>query len=165
MVDARETYRTIADGASASLTVRGSTFIGHVAPAASVAAAEAVVERVREAHDDAIHNVPAYRVRVGDATNDAAIGENDPSQRRLLREYASDNGEPSGSAGTPILNVLQGNGVKNVVCIITRYYGGTNLGIGGLARSYGSATKEALDTAGVVGKTTHRASNGDRQIR
>ena len=140
MVEADETYRTVAEGASASFTVQGSAFIGHVAPAESVGAAEAFVEQVTESYDDATHDVPAYRVRAGDST----LGSG------MTREYSSDDGEPSGSAGKPTLNVLQGEELENVVCVITRYYSGTNLGTGGLARAYGRATKEAIAAATTI---------------
>lgn len=126
------TYRTVAGRGAADFEVRGSRFVGYVAPAASVAAAESVVDEVRAAHPDATHVVPAYRVRA------------DP-----LREYASDADEPGGSAGEPALNVLQGRELENVVAAVARYYGGTNLGIGGLARAYGRAVGAAVDDAGV----------------
>lgn len=129
----RDTYRTVAEPARASFAVRGSEFVGHVAPVGTVAAAESFVGDVRAEYDDATHNVPAYRVRA------------DP-----FREYSSDDGEPSGSAGKPALNVLQGRGLENVTVVVTRYYDGTNLGVGGLARAYGRAVKEAIDAAGVV---------------
>jgi len=128
-----ETFRTVAGRGQASFEVRGSEFIGHVAPARTVDEAEAFVSEVRTAHADATHNVPAYRVRA------------DP-----LREWASDADEPSGSAGKPALNVLQGEAVENVVAVVTRYYGGTNLGVGGLARAYGQGVKVALEDAGIV---------------
>ena len=126
-----ETFRTVAGRGRASFRVRGSEFVGHVAPAASVEAAEAVVDEVRADHPDATHVVPAYRVRA------------DP-----LREYASDDGEPSGSAGKPALNVLQGEALENVVVAVVRYFGGTELGVGGLVRAYGRAVKLAVDDAG-----------------
>ncbi len=128
-----DAVRTVAGRGRARLAVRDSTFVGHVAPARSVDAAEAVVREVRGEHADATHNVPAYRVRA------------DP-----LREWASDDGEPGGSAGKPALNVLQQEGVENVVAVVTRYFGGTELGVGGLARSYGHAVAAALDAADVV---------------
>jgi uncharacterized YigZ family protein len=131
-------FRTVGGRGQARFAVRGSEFVGHVAPAETVEAAEAFVAEVREAYGDATHNVPAYRVRA------------DP-----LREYASDAGEPGGSAGKPALNVLQGEDVENVVAVVTRYYGGTNLGIGGLARAYSRAVTEALDDAGVVETVPH----------
>jgi len=133
-----EPYRTVAGRGRAEFEVTGSEFIGHVAPAPDVEAAEAFVADVREEYDDATHNVPAYRVRA------------DP-----LREWASDDGEPTGSAGKPALNVLQQESVENVVAVVTRYYGGTNLGVGGLARAYSRAVKEGLDEAGVVEERPH----------
>ena len=133
-----ESYRTVAGRGEARFEVRGSEFIGHVAPAATVEAAEAFVERVGEEYADATHNVPAYRVRA------------DP-----FREYSSDAGEPSGSAGGPALNVLQQREIENVVAVVTRYYGGTNLGVGGLARSYSRAVRDAVDAAGVVEEVPH----------
>jgi uncharacterized YigZ family protein len=133
-----ERYRTVAERASATFEVQGSEFIGHVAPVESVGAAEAFVAEIREAYPDATHNVPAYRVR---ASPD--------------REYASDDGEPSGSAGKPALNVLQQRDIENVAAVVTRYYGGTNLGVGGLARSYSRAVKDGVDAAGVVESVPH----------
>lgn len=133
-----DAYRTVAGRGRAEFTVNGSEFIGHIAPAGSVDAAEAFVAEIGEAFPDATHNVPAYRVRA------------DP-----FREYSSDDGEPSGSAGKPMLNVLQGRDLENVVCVVTRYYGGTNLGVGGLVRAYSRATKEAVDAAGVEWTVPH----------
>jgi len=137
-VSESEAYRTVADRADAAFTVQGSEFLGHVAPAETVADAEAFVDAVREEYADATHNVPAYRVRA------------DP-----FREYSSDDGEPTGSAGKPALNVLQQRGIENVVAVVTRYYGGTNLGVGGLARAYSRAVKEGVDAAGVVEERPH----------
>jgi len=134
----RETYRTVAEPARTSFTVRGSEFIGHVAPVESVDAAESFVEDVRAEFDDATHNVPAYRVRA------------DP-----FREYSSDDGEPSGSAGKPALNVLQGQELENVAVVVTRFYGGTNLGVGGLVSAYGRAVADAVEAAGVVTEEPH----------
>jgi len=133
-----EAYRTVGGRGEAAFEVRGSEFIGHVAPAPTVDAAEDFVASVESEYDDATHNVPAYRVR------------DDP-----LREYSSDDAEPSGSAGKPALNVLQQRDVENVVAVVTRYYGGTNLGVGGLARSYSKAVKAAVDDAGVVTERPH----------
>ncbi|MFB6192284.1 MAG: YigZ family protein [Haloarculaceae archaeon] len=133
-----EAYRTVAGPGRSAFTVRGSEFLGHVRPVASVEAAEAFVAEVRREYADATHNVPAYRVRA------------DP-----FREYADDDGEPSGSAGEPALNVLQGEEVENVTCVVTRYYGGTNLGVGGLVRAYGRAVKEAVADAGIETERPH----------
>jgi len=133
-----DSYRTVPGRGEARFEVRGSEFIGHVAPATTVQDAEAFVDAVREEYADATHNVPAYRVR------------SDP-----FREYASDDGEPSGSAGDPALNVLQQRDIENVVAVVTRYYGGTNLGVGGLASAYSRAVKEGVDDAGVVEEMPH----------
>jgi uncharacterized YigZ family protein len=133
-----EAYRTVAGRGQASFEVRGSEFIGHVSPAESVATAEEFIDAIGAEYDDATHNVPAYRVRA-----------------EPLREWASDDGEPSGSAGKPALNVLQQEELENVVAVVTRYYGGTNLGVGGLARAYGRGVKEAVDDAGIVEERPH----------
>lgn len=135
-------YTTLAGEGTSQFTVRGSEFLGHVRPVDSVAAAETFIENRRGAYDDATHTVPAYRVRAG-STGD------------LLREYESDDGEPSGSAGKPALNVLQGQAIENGVAVVTRYYGGTNLGVGGLVRAYSRAVSEAVTAAGVTTVLPH----------
>ena len=145
-----EPYRTVGARAAAEFTVRGSRFLGHLAPADTVEAAEAFVDAVRAEYDDATHNVPAYRVPAGPPGE----GERGPGGP-MLREYSDDDGEPTGSAGKPALNVLQQEEVRNAVAVVTRYYGGTNLGVGGLARAYSRAVKEGLDAAGVVEEVPH----------
>jgi uncharacterized YigZ family protein len=136
--DADDAYLTLADRAEASFTVQGSEFLAHAAPVESVATAEAFIEEIEDAYDDATHNVPAYRVRA------------DP-----FREYASDDGEPSGSAGKPMLSVLQGQGIQNVCVVVTRYFGGTELGVGGLVRAYSGAVKDVLEAAAIVEERPH----------
>lgn len=138
-----EPFETVAERASAEFEIRGSTFIGYVAPVETVEGAEDFVEEIRDRHPDATHNVPAYRVPAGDPR----AGR---SGSTMLREYASDDGEPTGSAGKPALNVLVQQELQNVAAVVTRYYGGTNLGVGGLARAYSRGVKEAVDAAGVV---------------
>jgi uncharacterized YigZ family protein len=133
-----ETYRTANGRGEAVFEEHGSRFIGHVSPVESVAAAEAFIAGIEAEYPDATHTVPAYRVRA------------DP-----LREYASDDGEPGGSAGKPALTVLKREAVENVAAVVTRYYGGTNLGVSGLARAYGRAVKRALDDAGIVERRPH----------
>ena len=135
-----EAYRTVAERAQADFEVKGSEFIGHVAPADSVDAAEAFVAEVREAYADATHNVPAYRV---------------PAGEEMLREWSSDDGEPTGSAGKPALNVLVQRDLHNVVAVVTRYYGGVNLGVGGLARAYARGVSDAVAAAGEVEERPH----------
>lgn len=133
-----ETFLTVADRGEATFAVRGSQFVGRVAPVDSVDMAEAFVKETRQDHPDATHHVPAYRVRT------------DP-----LREYASDDGEPGGSAGKPTLTVLEREELENVVAVVTRYYGGTNLGVGGLARAYGRAVKLGIEAAGITEQQPH----------
>ena len=135
-----DAFLTVADRAQAEFEVKGSEFIGHVAPADSVDAAEAFVVEVREAYADATHNVPAYRV---------------PAGEEMLREWSSDDGEPTGSAGKPALNVLVQRDLRNVVAVVTRYYGGVNLGVGGLARAYARGVSDAVDTAGEIEERPH----------
>ncbi|MFB6068362.1 MAG: YigZ family protein, partial [Halobacterium sp.] len=136
-----DAYRTLGGPGEAGFEVRGSEFVGYARPAETVEAAEAFVDEVRERNADATHNVPCYRVRVESGG---------PGGGHMLREYQSDDGEPTGSSGKPALNVLQQRDVENAVVVVTRYYGGTNLGVGGLARAYSRAVKDAVDDAGVV---------------
>lgn len=143
-------YRTVADRAEARFEVQGSEFIGYIAPAETVDAAEAFIDEIEAKHPDATHNVPAYRVPAGEASSSVPGGGN-----VMLREYQSDDGEPTGSSGKPALNVLVQQDIRNVVVVVTRYYGGTNLGVGGLARAYSRAVKEALDAAGVIEEIPH----------
>ena len=143
-----QTFLTVAGPGEARFEIRGSEFVGYVAPADAVEAAEAFVAEIEERHADATHNVPAYRVPAGE-TSGARPGD------VLLREYSSDDGEPSGSAGKPALNVLVQRDLRNVAAVVTRYYGGTNLGVGGLARAYSCGVKEAVDAAGVSETVPH----------
>ncbi len=111
---------------------KGSRFIATVVPTADEAAAREALAALRDEMPDATHHCSAWRIA-------------SPSIDR-----ASDDGEPSGSAGRPILAQLQGRDLVNVAIIVTRYYGGTKLGVGGLVRAYGSAASEALDHAQIV---------------
>ncbi|WP_336360370.1 IMPACT family protein [Haladaptatus sp. ZSTT2] len=131
-------YRTVLGRGEARVSVRGSEFIGHAMPASTVEDAEAFIDAVSDEYADATHNVPAYRIRA------------DP-----LREWASDDGEPTNSAGKPALSVLKHEELENVVVVITRYYGGTNLGVGGLVRAYSQATKKAVEAAGIKEERPH----------
>lgn len=124
-------YRTLAAAHDAEPPkVKGSRFLAHVAPATDADAALAVVERVRKEAYSASHHCWAYR-----------LGPDEPAPR------FSDDGEPNGSAGAPILREIEGRALHHIVVVVTRYYGGTNLGVGGLARAYGGAAGDALDAA------------------
>lgn len=127
-------YRLIAaDEYRAETEVRRSRFIATVARAADEDAARTVIERIRTEHWQANHHCSAWRV-----------GEGGRWQR------TSDDGEPSGTAGVPMLEVLRRRDVTDVVAVVTRYFGGTLLGAGGLIRAYGQAVSLALDEVGIV---------------
>lgn len=125
-------YRTVAGSATAEIEVRRSRFRCHVERVDSEDAARAVVERVRKQHWDARHHCSAF-----------VLGPEATLQR------SSDDGEPSGTAGAPMLEVLRGRGVSDVVAVVTRWFGGTLLGAGGLVRAYGDAVRAGLDASGV----------------
>jgi Uncharacterized conserved protein len=115
---------------------QGSEFIAIIDHVSSVVAAKRVINHVRREYTDASHIVPAYRVPARDTDN-------------LLREYADDDGEPANSAGKPVLNVLVQRDLQHVVTATVRYYGGTNLGVGRLARAYAKAVSAAISDAGI----------------
>jgi uncharacterized YigZ family protein len=123
-------YLTIASAASAEVEARRSRFVCDVAPATSEEAARAFVQQVRARSRDAGHHCTAYVLGPDGAT---------------LR--SNDDGEPSGTAGAPMLDVLRGRGLTDVVAVVTRWFGGTLLGTGGLIRAYGDAVSAALDAA------------------
>jgi uncharacterized YigZ family protein len=126
-------YLTVARAGVHESEIKRSRFLCALAPAADEEAAQEVVREVRKAHPAATHNCFAY-----------VIGPDG----RLHR--ASDDGEPGGTAGTPMLQVLLGREVRDTVAVVTRYYGGVQLGAGGLVRAYGGAVSAALDAIGTV---------------
>ena len=126
-------YKVVYQAGSGEYEEKRSLFIANVAPVSSEEEATAFIESIRKKYYDARHNCPAF-----------IIGRN----RELTR--CSDDGEPSGTAGKPILEVLLSAGVTNVAVVVTRYFGGTLLGTGGLVRAYTQATKEGLADAGIA---------------
>lgn len=114
-------------GAQAELVEKKSRFIATVRPVASEEEAAAFIDEMKKKYYDARHNCSAF-----------VIG----SRAELTR--SSDDGEPSGTAGRPMLEVLLGSGIRNIAVVVTRYFGGTLLGTGGLVRAYSGAVKEAL---------------------
>ena len=143
-----DSFRTVAGRGDATLDRQSSEFLAVVEPVDTVQEAEAFIQQIQETYPDATHHVPAYRVPAGKASADH-LGE------VMLREWCSDDGEPSGSSGKPALNVLVQQNLQNLVAVVTRYYGGTNLGVGGLARAYSGAVKAAVDDAGIVEEVPH----------
>ena len=102
-----------------------SRFIATLAPALTIEAARSFINRMRKEFADASHNVPAYIIGGGNT----------------VTEYFSDDGEPSGTAGKPALAVLRGSGLGDVAVVVTRYFGGTLLGTGGLVKAYTESTQ------------------------
>lgn len=121
-------YPIPASEARAEINVLNSRFIASAAPAFSVEEARAFVQRVKSEFPDASHHVPAFLIGSGAS----------------VIAHCSDAGEPAGTAGRPALIVLQGSGLGDVVVVVTRYFGGTKLGTGGLVKAYGDAVKEVL---------------------
>lgn len=125
-------YRVPAAAARGEIREKGSRFLAVAAPAADEAAAREVIESLRREHPDATHHCFAWRLGAESA------------------ERSSDAGEPSGTAGPPILAALRGSGLSDAVVVVTRWFGGTKLGKGGLVRAYATAAREALASVPVA---------------
>lgn len=126
-------YKTVYNRAQAEFIEKKSRFIASVAPVDDAAQADAFIKEIKKQHNKATHNVFAYR-----------CGLHNEAERQ------SDDGEPSGTAGAPVLELLKKMQLHNTAVVVTRYYGGILLGAGGLIRAYGSAAKEGVLAAGVL---------------
>ena len=124
-------YFVPAGNGEAEFVEKRSSFLGHVRFVESEEAARDFINEIKKKHYDARHNCWCYIIR------DGAV------------RY-SDDGEPQGTAGLPMLEVFKREGIENVVCVVTRYFGGILLGTGGLLRAYTKSAKDALDAAGVA---------------
>jgi uncharacterized YigZ family protein len=134
-------YLTVSKEAEASFVEKKSEFIGYISPVRTGDEAVAFVNRIKAMHRKARHNVYAYIVREDN-----------------ISRY-SDDGEPQGTAGMPVLDVLRKRGLTDVCVVVTRYFGGILLGGGGLVRAYSNAASLACDTAGVMDmRLCHRLS-------
>lgn len=131
----KESYKTIYEGGIGEIIEKKSRFIATVIPVAVEADAIEFIERTKKKYWDATHNCSAY-----------VIGLHDEIQR------CSDDGEPAKTAGWPMLDVLLGEGLHNTAVIVTRYFGGTLLGTGGLVRAYQGAVKEGLKNCVIIEK-------------
>lgn len=131
-------YRTVKQPSEARLEINKSLFIAYVTPADTEETAAQFIEEIKKRHKEANHNCSAY-----------VIGQHGQYQK------ADDNGEPSGTAGKPILEVLLKSGVKNAVIVVTRYFGGIKLGAGGLIRAYTKAAADGLEAAVIIEKQLH----------
>jgi len=127
-----DSFITIKKPAESEIKIKGSRFIGQVFKCDSEPQAVSILESVRKKFYDATHNCFAYRIG---SDNDA------------LFRY-SDDGEPSGTAGKPIYDRIEGHNLTNLILIVTRYFGGTKLGTGGLTRAYSEAARSVLEKAG-----------------
>ena len=121
-------YRIPAERTRVEIQVVNSRFIATAAPVFSVEEARAFIQEIRHEFSDASHNVPAFLVGYGQS----------------VTAHCSDDGEPSGTAGRPALTVMQGSGLGDIAVVVTRYFGGTKLGTGGLVRAYTDAVKAVL---------------------
>lgn len=132
-------YKTVAGYGEREIVIERSRFIGYVNRATTEEEAVAFINTIKKKHWDATHNCSAF-----------VIGENDQIQR------SSDDGEPSGTAGKPILECIKKNGLKDTVVVVTRYFGGIKLGAGGLVRAYTQGTVAGLKAAGIVAHILHQ---------
>ena len=128
-------YKTILEPGTGEYVEKKSRFIGYVRHVENEEEADAFITEIKKKHYDARHNCSAY-----------SVGEDKELQR------FSDDGEPGGTAGKPILEVITGNRLHNVCIVVTRYFGGTLLGTGGLVRSYTEAAKECIADTEIVTK-------------
>lgn len=127
-----ESYLTVKQAATAQFVEKKSRFIGHVMPVQTEAQAVDFVSAIKKEHKDATHNVFAFSLR----------------ENNLMR--FSDDGEPQGTAGKPILSIIEKEEIVDVAIVVTRYFGGTLLGTGGLVRAYSAGAKQALAQSGIV---------------
>lgn len=133
-----EIFKTIKENTSAEIVEKKSRFIANAFYVENIEEAENYIKEIKRKYYDAKHNCIAYAIETGDGG--IAIKFND-------------DGEPSGTAGSPMLKVILEQGLSNVLVIVTRYFGGTLLGTGGLVRAYTQATKQALENANYINKT------------
>ncbi|MDA1570655.1 YigZ family protein, partial [Bacillus cereus] len=126
-------YLTIKDYGEHEIVIQKSRFICYVSRATTEDEAQEFIQKIKKQNWNATHNCSAY-----------LIGEQDHIQK------ANDDGEPSGTAGVPMLEVLKKRGLKDTVVVVTRYFGGIKLGAGGLIRAYGKCTSEGINHVGVV---------------
>jgi uncharacterized YigZ family protein len=129
-------FFTIEQGGTAEIKIKGSRFIGTAQPVATEGEAMAFIHHISKKFHDATHNCYAY-----------LIGYHSASSAR-----SSDAGEPSGTAGLPILTVIKGKKLTDIVVVVTRYFGGTKLGTGGLARAYSECARQVIDRCLIIKK-------------
>ena len=129
-------FKTIAQNAESLVVEKKSKFIGNVYSVETIEEAEKIIEQTKKKYHDARHNCYAYRIIEED---------------RII-EKQNDDGEPSGTAGAPMLNILTKKNLNNVLIIVTRYFGGILLGTGGLVKAYSDASIQAIEKAKEIEK-------------
>lgn len=134
-----KTYKTLHDFGSDEYVVEKSTFIGYAKPIKSEEEAVEFINQIKKKHKDATHNVWAYTV--GETMN--------------IQRY-SDDGEPQGTAGIPTLEVIKKEDLRDVVVVVTRYFGGIKLGAGGLVRAYTKGAKIGIEAAQIIQKVKYK---------
>lgn len=132
-------YKSVKQSGSKEIVIRRSRFIGHAKPVESEEEALEFIEAIRSEHNLATHNCYAY-----------VVGERDQYQKQ------SDDGEPSGTAGKPILEVIKHQQLKNIAVVVTRYFGGVMLGAGGLIRAYSDGAVAAIEASIPIYQVLHR---------
>ncbi|WP_113930709.1 YigZ family protein [Bacillus sp. P14.5] len=132
-------YLTVKEAGQHEINIERSRFIAQIKRAESEEEAQEFINTIKKDHSNANHNCSAYM-----------IGEHN------LIQKANDDGEPSGTAGVPMLEVLKKRDLKDTVVVVTRYFGGIKLGAGGLIRAYGKAVSEGLNAVGIVERTLMR---------
>lgn len=133
-----EQFYTIKDNVETEIVEKKSKFIANLIKVESKEEAEEKIQEIKKKYYDARHNCVAYRVLEGEK----------------VEEKASDDGEPSGTAGGPMLNILQKNNLSNVLIVVTRYFGGILLGTGGLVRAYSEALQRAIEESTLILKVS-----------
>ncbi|MGI6406393.1 MAG: YigZ family protein [Syntrophaceticus sp.] len=133
----KDSFYTINKAAVVEIEIKRSKFIAAASPVDDEDAASSFIERIKEEHKRATHNVFAYLIN-----------------EQVMR--CSDDGEPAGTAGKPVLEVLKKQDLERTAVVVTRYFGGIKLGAGGLVRAYSDAAKRVVDSAGIVKKRLHQ---------
>ena len=126
-------YKTVLEESTGELTEKKSRFLGQMFPVNDEQQAKDIISIIKKQHHQANHSCSAYRIR-----------------GPQLTERYSDDGEPSGTAGMPMLDVLRGAALENILVVVTRYYGGIKLGTGGLVRAYTKSCQNALESARII---------------
>jgi len=131
-----DSFFTIKSPSEIEIKIKGSKFFGRARQCENIDKAEKIIEEFRKKYYDATHNCFAYRVGLG----------------KEIKFRYSDDGEPSGTAGKPIYDQIEGKNLTNLIVVVTRYYGGTKLGTGGLTHAYSDSAAQAINAAGIIEK-------------